>query len=126
MAENARVVREQRRLETKINVPVRDENLYTHALRSRNKPYDMWQRQLNIPSNRGKQTPNIPPRWSSVQTNHQGNTSNIQTKLQVSMGNVKRHNSLTRIGPSTDVGIWQSNFITPIHKKKSENQYTRQ
>ena len=40
MAENAKVVREERRLETDMNVPLVDENLYVHTLKSRNIPYD--------------------------------------------------------------------------------------
>ena len=40
MSENARVVGEQRRLETNMNAPPVDNNLYVHSLRSRNIPYD--------------------------------------------------------------------------------------
>ena len=54
MAENAKMVREQRRLETSMNVSSVDENLYVYTLRSRNIPYDKQQRQLNKQSNRGK------------------------------------------------------------------------
>ena len=53
MAENARIVREQRRWETSMNVPTVDENLYVHALRSRNMSYNTWQRQLKTKHNRG-------------------------------------------------------------------------
>ena len=40
MTENATIVREQIWLETNMNVPPVDENLYVCALRSRNIPYD--------------------------------------------------------------------------------------
>ena len=68
MAENTRIVREQRRLETNVKVPPVDAFLYVCALRSRNIPYDTWQRQLK---------PYIPTIQSSLQTNHKVNTLNI-------------------------------------------------
>ena len=40
MAENARVLREQRKLGTNMCVSLVDENLYVCTLRSRNIPYD--------------------------------------------------------------------------------------
>ena len=40
MAENAKLLREQRKLETNSNVPLVDENLYVYVLRSRNIPFN--------------------------------------------------------------------------------------
>ena len=84
MAENTRVIREQKWLETNMNVPLVDYNLHVCALRGRNIPYDIWLGQLIRQSNMGKQKSGIPHRQNSLQTNLKVNTSNIQTKLQVS------------------------------------------
>ena len=62
MAENTRVIREKKRLETNMEVPLVDNNLYVHTLRGRNIPYDTIQKQLNRQNKRGKQNPDIPPR----------------------------------------------------------------
>ena len=66
MAANIKVVRERRRLNTDMNVPPVDQNLYVRTTRSRNTPYDVRQRQLNNQNNRGEKL-NIPPRQSSLQ-----------------------------------------------------------
>ena len=70
MAENTRVIREQKQLERNMNVPLVDDNLHVCALRGRNIPYDTKQRWLNRQSNRGKQKPGIHPRQNSLQTNY--------------------------------------------------------
>ena len=67
MGENTRVVREQKRLETSMNIPPVDDNLYIHTLRGRNIPYDTWQKQFSRQNYRGKEKPDIPPRQSSLQ-----------------------------------------------------------
>ena len=45
-----------------MNAPPVDDNLYVCALRGRNIPYNLQQKQLFRQSNRGRQTPDIPPR----------------------------------------------------------------
>ena len=54
MAENTKVAREHRRLNTNMNVPLVDENLYVRTLPSRTIPYDIRQRQLNNQNNRSQ------------------------------------------------------------------------
>ena len=54
MAENIKVVRERRRLNTDMNVAPGDENLHVRKLRSRNVPYDVTQRQLKNQNNGGQ------------------------------------------------------------------------
>ena len=54
MAEHVRVVREQRRLETNMNVPPVDENLYVFMLRNESILHETQQRQLNGQNNRDK------------------------------------------------------------------------
>ena len=58
MAENFKVVREYRRLDTGINVPPVDNNLQIRTLRTRNIPYDTRHRQTDRQTSRG-QKPNI-------------------------------------------------------------------
>ena len=78
-----RIAREHRRLETNMNVPPVDENLYVQTLRNRNIPYNVRNRQYDNQHSRG-QKPNIPPRQSSLQRNHNVITTEISTQLQQS------------------------------------------
>ena len=52
-----------------MNVQQVDKNHYARALRSRNMPYNIRQRELNNQNDR-VQKPNIPPQQSSLPTNH--------------------------------------------------------
>ena len=47
MAENTRVIRKQSRLETNMNAPLVDDNLYVCTLRGRTLPQDTQQKQIN-------------------------------------------------------------------------------
>ena len=58
MAENFKVVKEYRRLETNINVPPVDNNCQIRTLKSRNIPNDARHRQLDRQTSRG-QKPDI-------------------------------------------------------------------
>ena len=53
MAENTRVVKERKWLETNMNLPQVDDNLYVHMLSRRNIPFDSGQKQLNRQNNWG-------------------------------------------------------------------------
>ena len=68
MAENFKVVRECRKLETKMNVPAVDENLQSRTLRIRNIPYAIRNKQIDRQTSR-RQKPNIPARSNSLKTN---------------------------------------------------------
>ena len=69
MAENFKVVREHRRLETNINVPPVDDNLQIRTLISRNIPYDIRHRQIDRQTSR-RQKPNIPSRPNSLKVDN--------------------------------------------------------
>ena len=52
MTENIKIVRECRMLETDLNVPPVDDDLYVRTLRNRNSPYDIRNRQIDSQNNR--------------------------------------------------------------------------
>ena len=80
MAENSRMTGKYRMLTTNRNVPVVDKNLYVKSLRNRNIPYDIRQRQFgNL--NSKTQKPDVPPRCSSLITNHKITTADISAQL---------------------------------------------
>ena len=93
MRENIKIVRECRRLETDMNIPPADNNLYGRILRSVNIPYDIRHKQMDNKNSRG-QKPNIPPRLSSLQTNRKLMTTDISThpasSKDMTIGNTSR------------------------------------
>ena len=80
MTENMKIAREHRRLETIIIVPSVGENLYVRTLGNRNIPFDVRNKQFDKQNSRG-QKPNIPPRKTSLQTNHNVMTTDTLTQL---------------------------------------------
>ena len=79
MAENFKVVRECRRLETNINVPPVDNNFHIRTLQNRNIPYDTRHRQMDRQTSRGQKS-NIPLRPNSFKTSCKIMTSDISTQ----------------------------------------------
>ena len=79
MAENFKVVRKCRRLETNMNVPPVDNYLQIRILRNRNIPHDIRHRQIDSQTSKG-QKPNILPRPNSLKTSSKVITSDISTQ----------------------------------------------
>ena len=76
MTENSRIAREYRRLTTNMNVSQVDEKLHVRSLRNRNIPYDMRPRPFDNQNSKTKK-PDIPPRCSSLTTNHKSTAAHI-------------------------------------------------
>ena len=83
MAENSRITKENRRLTTNMNVPLIDEILYVKALRNKNIPYDIRNRQFDN-QNSKTQKLDIPPRCSSLTKNCKITTVVISVQLSSS------------------------------------------
>ena len=95
MTENIKIAKEHRRLETNMNIPLGDENLYVRTLRNRNIQYDGY---------------HISPRQSNLQTNHYMMTTDILTQLQctrnMSIANTFRQECTLTPTPRHDGYIW--------------------
>ena len=81
MAENIRIAWEHRRLETHMNVPSVDNNLYVRTLRNRNIQYDVRNGQLDNQNHRGQKY-NISPIQNSLQKNCNVKTTDLLTQSQ--------------------------------------------
>ena len=103
MTENIKKVRECRRLETDMNVPPVDDNLYVRTLRNGNISYTLRIRQIDSQNSRGQKS-NIPHKQTSLPTNCDVITSDISKQSQhskdITIGNTIRQEHIQIPGPT--------------------------